>query len=837
MSFEIRKPSVFIAFILLFVGSFVRAHASDFNDNWRFILDDNPKFSTNDLDDKSWQILTLPHDWSILQPFSKELNGATAYLPGGIGWYRKSFKTQIDSDKEKQFLYFDGIYNHSEIFLNGERIGGMINGYTPFYIEISKYLQPTGQENVLAIRVDRRRYIDSRWYTGSGIYRDVKLITKDKLHIPIWGVQFLTPKVGAQWAHAEVNIDVQNDFNSDKTFELRAKLSDQQGKVVATAKRDISLSAKASVRESFNLAVVEPQLWSPDTPHRYQLTTQIYVDDKLVDQQSQAVGFRSLQFNADSGFWLNGKNLKIKGVNLHHDAGAVGVAVADDVWRRRFAKLKEAGVNAIRTAHNPMSERFLELTDEMGFLVQGEIFDEWDNPKDKRLNQWERHDDLISRGYADYFQENAEIDLKNAVLRDRNRVSIIMWSIGNEIEWTYPRYKQASGYFDMNAKGNYFYNPPFIEADEIKKRFFEQPAGEYVLADTAKKLSKWVKEVDDSRPVTANLILPSVSHVSGYTDALDIIGYSYRRVIYDYGHQRYPDKMIMGTENVVQWHEWKAIEERPFIAGTFLWTGIDYLGEAHDRWPGKNIDAGMLDTAGFAKPAFHLYKTLWQDKPHAHITTQSLDASSYTMGKNGEFIDKREGGWRRRVWGWYDVNRHWNYQDNEPVIVEVLSNCPTLDLRLNGKSLGKKRLLDFPDKAYKWLVPFSAGTLSVSGDNNCEAIDNVATAGSPKIISASTDISELAQDNNRVAHIEIQLLDDKGNPVSHAEQEVTLELSANLQMVASDNGNSATLASYQSDTLNTHQGRGLFIVKRIGTGEALVTIKGKDLKSQRLKLH
>ncbi|WP_394175817.1 glycoside hydrolase family 2 TIM barrel-domain containing protein [Thalassotalea litorea] len=807
-----------------------------FNENWRFILEDNPSFKLTSQDDSQWQEIQLPHDWSILQPFDSTLNGATAYLPGGVGWYRKSFQTHINPQTQRQFLYFDGIYNHSKIYLNGQEIGGWVNGYTPFYLDISDYLAPRGKANVLAVRVDRRRYIDSRWYTGSGIYRDVKLITKDKLHIPIWGVQFTTPEVRAQRSQAKIKVDLNNDNDQPQQFELSTKITDMAGKVVARATRTVDIGANSLGEEVFDLAVVEPKLWSVNSPYLYLLSTEIYRQDKLIDKQDERVGFRSFKFDTNTGFWLNGENLKIKGVNLHHDAGSVGVAVADDVWRRRLTKLKEAGVNAIRTAHNPMSERFMQLCDEMGFLVQGEIFDEWDNPKDKRLNQWERHDDFVSRGYADFFQENAEVDLKNAILRDRNHPSIIMWSIGNEIEWTYPRYKQASGYFDMNASGNYFYNPPFISAEEIKHRFFEQEPGEYVLANTAKKLSNWVKDVDTTRPVTANLILPSVSHVSGYTDALDVIGYSYRRVIYDYGHQRYPDKPIMGTENVVQWHEWQAIEERPFIAGTFLWTGIDYLGEAHSKWPAKHIDAGMLDTAGFDKPGFHLFKTLWQDQPHAHITTQTIDASTYEMGKNGEFVDKRKGGWQRRVWGWYNVNRHWNYDDNEAVVVEVFSNCPSLDLRLNDQSLGKRNLVDFPDRVYKWLVPFSAGLLSVSGDKNCEVTDNVTTANSPETVLITSDTKALKEDNNRIAHIEVQLLDAKGNPVSHVEQDVTLELSANLQMVASDNGNSATVASYQSQTLKTHQGRGLFLIKRVGKGEGLVTLSGKGLQAKSIKL-
>lgn len=381
-------------------------------------------------------------------------------------------------------------------------------------------------------------------------------------------------------------------------------------------------------------------MWSPEQPALYTAITTIRQGEHIVDRLDTRFGVRDIYFDPKTGFYLNGVKTAIKGVNLHHDAGAVGVAVPKDVWRRRLASLKRAGTNAIRTAHNPASEEFLNLCDEMGFLVQAEIFDEWDNPKDKRLNQWERHSDRISRGYADYFQQEAEEDLKIAVKRDRNHPSIFMWSIGNEIEWTYPRYKAATGYFDMNASGNYFYNPPFITEQEIKDRFHKSEPGQYVLAKTAAKLSNWVKELDTTRPVTANLILPSVSHISGYTDALDVVGYSYRRVIYDYGHERYPDKPIMGTENVVQWHEWKAVIEREFISGTFLWTGVDYLGEAHGAWPRKAVRSGMLDLAGFETPAYSLYRTLWSDEPYIAITTQTEDKSLYKRDGKQKVVEK-----------------------------------------------------------------------------------------------------------------------------------------------------------------------------------------------------
>lgn len=794
------------------------ARSQDFNSGWKFHLEDDAGFKKIDFDDRKWRSLRLPHDWSIELPFEQNLDGATAYLPGGIGWYRKSFSTPEAASDKKTYLYFDGIYNHSEIWLNEKKIGGRINGYTPFYLDISPYLAAEGAHNLLAVRVDRSRYIDSRWYPGSGIYRDVKLVTVDPLHIPIWGVAITTPVIEKQRAEVLLDVEVMNERVAAAEFTVRTEVFDGLGKRVARGETEAKLVAGKHKVLQQKLNIDKPDLWSLETPSLYSAKTSIFVNDKLVDQVTNRFGVRSLRYDADKGFFLNGKPTPIKGVNLHHDAGLVGVAVPEDVWRRRLQMLKDAGTNAIRTAHNPASQQFLDLCDEMGFLVQAEIFDEWDNPKDKRLNQWERHSDRISRGYADYFQQEAESDLKLSVKRDRNHPSIIMWSIGNEIEWTYPRYKDATGYFDMNASGNYFYNPPFITEQEINDRFHGSEEGEYVLAKTAKKLSGWVKELDTSRPVTANLILPSVSHISGYTEALDVVGYSYRRVIYDYGHQRYPEKMIMGTENVVQWHEWKAIEEREFIPGTFLWTGTDYLGEAHDAWPRKAVRSGLLDLAGFDTPAFHLFKTLWNPQPHVYLTTQTEDLSLYRSnpeGPAGSVVEKDPGAWEQRVWGWHEVNRHWNYAEGANTVVEVLSNCPRVELFLNGESQGVRKLSQQPDRAFKWALPFTVGRLSAKGLDGCNAESTLMTAGKPVAVEVTMDKHTLAANGYSVAHITAQLIDQKGNPVRHQDAAIEFELPDTLEMVGTDNGRSSLMEGYRSNRLRTSEGRALLIARAV----------------------
>ena len=824
---------IFIPFFLLLLGACVSgsddmaSRHSDFNFDWRFALGDEPAFSDPDFDDSAWRQLRLPHDWSIEADFDESLNGATAYLPGGVGWYRKAFATPVSVEDHSIYLYFDGIYNHSTVWLNGKDLGGRVNGYTPFYFDVTEHLRAEGEQNVVAVRVDRTRYIDSRWYTGSGIYRDVELVVTDRTHIPIWGTYITTPEVSEDRAEVELTVEIVNRHDENREIRLETRILSPAGEEVAMDIRSVEVGAGEQNSDTTTIEVTNPQLWDIKSPNLYTAVTSLRAGGEALDSVETRFGIRSFRYDADKGFFLNGRNLKIKGVNLHHDAGAVGVAVPDDVWRRRLLKLMEGGTNAIRTAHNPPSRNFLDICDELGLLVQHEIFDEWDNPKDKRLNQWERHDDYISRGYADWFQQHAESDLKEAVRRDRNHPSIVQWSIGNEIEWTYPRYKHATGYFNMNWQGNYFHSPPPIPSEEIKRRFHESPEGEYVLARTADKLSRWVKEMDTTRPVTANLILPSASHVSGYTEALDIVGYSYRRVIYDYGHELFPDKMIMGTENVGQWHEWKAVEERDFIAGTFLWTGIDYLGEAHDSWPRKATESGLLDTAGFDKPSFHMFKTLWDDDPHVHITTQALEDSIYESAPDGS-LDANDK-WDQRVWLWHDVNRHWNYDDGN-VVVEVLTNCDSVELFLNGESLGTQQLADNPDRIVKWLVAYVDGELEARGQGSCEAKDHLVTAGKPAGFLITADKDELPADGYSVAHIEVQLSDGSGLPVRHSDIEIEFEVPASLEVLGVDNGVTDAMTGYSSTRLVTNEGRALLILRAAESGDAQIAVRAEGIE-------
>jgi len=733
-----------------------------------------------------WRTVNVPHDWSIESPFSKDFDGATGWLPGGVAWYRKTFQS-LGTDVT--YLHFDGVYNNAEVFLNGEKIGERPYGYAPFYFDISDKI--VEGENLIAVRVDHSRYVDSRWYSGSGIYRNVELVGASKTHIPIWGTFVTTPEVAEGRATVQIDVEVKAHDGA----ELSTEIVDPSGTVVAQT------SSAAAAKTTQTVEVPNPQLWDVDAPNLYKAISRLTVGNSVVDEYETVFGIRSFHFDVNEGFFLNGRNMKIKGVCLHHDGGCVGAAVPKDVWRRRLQILKDGGANAIRISHNPGSDEFIDLCDEMGFLVQDEFFDEWDNPKDKRLNQNERHDDYFSRGYTEHFQEWAERDLKDVMRSHRNHPSIFQWSIGNEIEWTYPRNAEATGYFGMKATGNYFWNTPPHSLEEIDHLLETLPRGNYDIGETAKKLSKWTKEMDTTRPVIANCILPSSSYRSGFADALDIIGFSYRRVLYDYGHENYPDLPLMGTENLGQWHEWKAIMERPFVSGTFLWIGIDYLGESASTWPRRSKRSGLLNTAGFKKGSYYMMKTLWVDEPQVHLATQTLEKSPYIYDETTGFIGEEDAeAWKTKTWFWHDINTHWDYAEGEMTAVEVYTNCEAVELFLNGESLGVKRLADFDDHIIKWAVPYQAGTLEARA---ADASASYKTSGAAASITLEVDGS----------HVVAQIVDAAGIPVKSSEHEIRFEVEGEGRILGVDNGNCYSVQKFQTDRAVSDQGRCLLVVE------------------------
>ncbi len=819
---RILRGLAFAAAILMSVGgATANGGATLFNDGWKFSLNDNPEyvFSNYEVDD-SWAEVKIPHDWSIELGTSNDpaiADGATAYFPGGIGWYNKSFEKMIDKN-QKCYIIFDGVYNNSEYWINGKKIGEHPYGYSPFYYDLTEYLKPKGQMNELMVRVDHSHFVDSRWYTGSGIYRDVEILVVDKLHIPVWGTYVTTPYISDERASVAMEIEVKNDYSVAKNGVVVTAIKNGDGECVATVTTPFELAAGELVTLKQMVDVEEPRLWGLDDPNLYYAESTIVSGGEELDMRSTRFGFRTIKFDAQKGFFLNGENMKIKGVCLHHDGGLVGSAVPKAVWERRLLTLKEGGCNAIRASHNPTSEEFLEVCDEIGLLVQQEFFDEWDNPKDKRHNINERVIDYGSRGYDRHFQEWAERDLKTTMLRDRNRPSVFQWSIGNEIEWTYPGSKEATGFFGADAAGGYFWNQPPYSPERIKAEWKKQPEQTYDVGETAHKLAGWVRELDLTRPVTANCILPSISYETGYIDALDIAGFSYRRVMYDYGHEHYPEKPMMGTENLGQWHEWKAVLERDYIPGIFVWTGIDYLGEMggqHGQFPDKSKPCGMLDCAGFVTPSFDMMKSLWVEEPMIAIYSQYKDKSSYKEDESGNFVDANpKKPWTQRMWYWEPMVAHWNYEAGAEVVVELYSNCDEVELFQNGKSLGKKYLADFEDHIYKWSVAYAEGSLEARGSKDgVKTTTMLVTTGEATSLYLTADRGGLNANGVDAVHIVAQLIDKKGYEVKSEERMVKFAVDGECRILGVDNGATGNEMPFLGSEVMTNEGRCLLILQ------------------------
>lgn len=808
---------------------------ADFNFGWKFNLTNDTTSLTNlPLSDTDWKDVRLPHDWSVEASFDSTLEGCTGYLPGGVGVYQKHFKTPADKQQKSTFILFDGVYNNAKFWLNGKYLGENPYGYSPVYFDVTAHLNNNAEDNIITVHVDHSRYADSRWYTGSGIYRNVKIVTVDKLHIPIWGTFLTTPNVSEKEATVNLQTKVVNQLSAKADFTLKTVLYDAESKVVAKEESKLNLEGEKDNSFTQSFTVANPKLWDTETPNMYKAVTSIFSKGQKIDEYTTPFGIRSIRFDKDKGFFLNGKSTYVKGVCLHHDGGLVGAAVPKEVWRRRLQKLKDAGCNAIRTSHNPFSEEFLDLCDEMGFLVQNEIFDEMDNPKDKQHNMNERSVKYITRGYTEHFQAWGKSDLRRTMLRDRNHPSVFQWSIGNEIEWTYEGYKHVSGLWDPDTKGGYWNKIPHLTAKEMQERYKALPDRKYKLAETAQRLSGWVKELDTTRAVTANLIIPTASCASGYADALDVVGFSYQIAQYDWCKKNYPHMLHTGSENSGLLSEWNSIIENPMVFSMYMWTGIDYMGESTNKWPQKGWDGDMLDFAGFEKQKWNYFKSIWVNKPHISIGTKPVKGSLFKVDKlSGKPVPKN-----KRALNWANSNMHWNYKEGEMVLIEVCSNLPVVELFLNGESLGSRGLSECPDRIFRWAVPYQSGTITAkAGFDGNRVSAALKTALEPAEIIFTTDNKELEADAYDVAHLVAQLVDKNGVPVLTDDQEIKFEIDGDAKLLGVDNGSNRSIQDFQSDKVVTNNGRCLAIVQsNQSTGTVKVTASAKGLKSKTLKI-
>ncbi|RKR07988.1 uncharacterized protein DUF4982 [Maribacter vaceletii] len=812
---------------------------SDFNFDWKFtFLKDTTSLLKTPLIDKDWRDVRLPHDWSIEHSRDSTLEGCTGYFPGGVGVYQKHFKTPALPKDKSTYVLFDGVYNNSKYWINGQYIGENPYGYSPVHFNLTDKLKIDGSDNVITVYVDHSRYADSRWYTGSGIYRNVKLITVDKLHVPIWGTYITTPEVSEEKSLVKIETKVKNQRDKEANFTLSTSLLNKEGKEIAKFQSSESIKADLEGKVIHEIEVVNPELWNPENPNMYKAITTIIKDGEIIDEYITPFGIRNFKHDKEKGLFLNGKSIYAKGVCLHHDGGLVGAAVPKGVWKRRLAKLKEGGVNAIRTSHNPFSAEFLDLCDEMGFLVQNEFFDEMDNPKDKRFNKENKHSDYITRGYTMHFQEWAKSDLQRVMLRDRNHPSVFEWSIGNEIEWTYPHYRHVSGFWDADNETGYWNAIPKLSPEEMKARYEALPDRKYKLAETANELAKWTKELDTTRPVTANLIIPVASCATGYAEALDVVGFSYHVAQYNWAKINYPEMHFTGTENSGYLSEWLSVIENPMVYSMYMWTGIDYLGEDVEFWPpAKTWGGDIMDFGGFTKTKWNYFKSIWVNKPHISIGTLPLEGSYFKFDPLKGKPVKADA----KAYNWYNNNAHWNYKKGEMILVEVSSNLSVVELFLNGESLGSRSMSECPDRIFRWAVPFKEGVLEAkAGFIGEQIVATSQTADKPVDFKVDIDKTELKADGYDVSHFEVQLIDKNGIPVKTKEVKVTFLADENIRLLGVDNGSSANVQDFQSNSLVTSKGRALAIFqsKRIsGAVKVKVHVEGIGEKEMLLNVN
>jgi beta-galactosidase len=768
-----------------------------FNEGWKFNKGDVVNANIPSFKDAAWRQVDLPHDWSIEGPFDEQWASATAYLPAGIGWYRKTFDVAPNLRSKNIFLYFDGVYKNSEVWINGHYLGKRPNGFIPFQYEITPYLNKTGK-NVVAVKVDHTQFADSRWYTGSGIYRNVYMVATDPVHVDLWGVRFTTAQVTQQSALATVAVSIANQSKTTKPILVKSQLIDANGKTVANAQRRVTVNAGSKADANLSFKVNKPTLWSTEHPELYKMVVTLNSNGKQIDDHTENVGFRSFKFDKDQGFFLNGKNMKLKGVCIHDDAGALGVAVPEEVWERRLKTLKEGGCNSLRLSHNPHADYIYDLADRLGFLVMDEAFDEWEEGKNKWIKGWNAGTPG-KEGYHSDFKEWADRDVADMVLRNRNRASIIMWSIGNEIDYPNDPYTHEV----LNSGRNpQIYGKGFTAGHPPASR----------LGELAKELVAIVKKYDTTRPVTAALAGVVMSNETSYPQELDVVGYNYQEYRYPDDHKKYPERVIYGSENGMAYSAWKAVEDNDYIAGQYLWTGIDYLGEAR-AWPARSSGAGLLDLAGFPKPQYYYRQSLWTDSPMVYLGTTALG-----KGMNG-----------RR-----NITESWNYKEGDSVRITCFTNCDSVEFKINGKSYGVQVLADAADKVIAHDGIYHAGTLTATGYKHGRPIASyvLVTTGDAVAIKATRDRTSFDPAKKQLSQLEIKVVDDKGHTVYNANNEIMVKVEGPAKLLGIESGSHVSHEDYKGDKRKAVNGKLLaYIQSQQKAGVVKVTITSPGLQS------
>jgi beta-galactosidase len=729
-----------------------------FDQDWRFLKADSAGAENPAFNDASWRKLDVPHDWSIEGPFDQnnKTGSGGGYLPAGIGWYRKSFTLPENFASRRVFMEFDGVMANSDVWINGFHLGKRPYGYISFSYELTGHLNfGDHKSNVIAVRADNSLQPASRWYTGAGIYRHVRLVALNPVHIEHWGVYITTPEVSSAKASVKIQTTLINQSEVTQKITLQTSLVAPDGKTIASDESEQSLQAGKNLTVEQDIVVNNPQLWNIDQPNLYKAVSKVLANKKVTDNEITSFGIRESKFEAATGFWLNGKNMKLKGVCLHHDGGAVGTAVPLRVWERRLELLKQFGVNAIRTSHNPVAPEFLDLCDRLGFLVMDESFDTWAAKKSP-----------ADFGYQLYFKDWWEADTRDMILRDRNHPSIVIYSVGNEIHDN-------------------------LNSEEGFKKFTN--------------LRDLVHSLDLTRPVTMAILRPNGSHIydNGFAELMDVVGQNYRERELVAAHNAKPQRKVIGTENGHARETWLALRDNPFMSGQFLWAGIDYIGES--RWPNVVSNSGLFDRTGAPKPRAFERQSWWYDKPMVHIArsiekTESLESD----GSDGQIRISRLAS------DWTPVN----ISDYTTANVQVFSNCEEVELFLNDKSLGAQTL---PADASprKWSFPFEKGTLKAVGKNKGQimATHELRTAGTPEKIILTADKARVANEWDDVSYITATVVDANGTPCPAAGNLIKFSISGPGNIVAVDNGNHSSTEPFQATERHAYEGTCIALVK------------------------
>lgn len=778
------KRSVTVSFCLLLLAapvSFANSRpgkAVSFNQDWRFRLGDVAGAQYAGFDDSQWRQLDLPHDWSIEGEFSEQNPAGTGggALPGGLGWYRKTFTVPATSKGKLIFIEFDGVYRNGEVWINGHYLGKRPYGYSTFEYELTPYLLYGAQRNVIAVKVDNSQQPNSRWYSGSGIYRNVWLTTLDRVHVEHWGTYVTTPEVSEQSASVLIQTKVSNGSNRSASVNLTTIIQDASGREVARAS-ERNVAAKGLHAEvSQALKVSAPMLWSDDRPYVYKVISQIEQGGKVVDRYETPLGIRTFRFDVDKGFFLNGKPLKIRGTCNHHDLGSLGAAVNTRAIERQLEILKGMGVNGLRTSHNPPAPELLELADRMGFIVMDEAFDMWKIAKTK----YDYHLD---------WDEWHKRDLEDMVLRDRNHPSVFIWSIGNE----------------------------------VMEQWSNNPTGGTI----SRELAGIVRNLDRTRPITAACNGVSRDNKVLTEGDLDLVGTNYAHRHLPEFAKMFPGRAIIGTEtnssvhtrgsyrmpsdeilrwplkdedalkispayecsaydnSIVNWgsaHEetWKLVRGHDFFSGMFIWTGWDYIGEPTPfPWPAISSYFGIIDLAGFPKDAYYFYQSEWTNKPVLHIFP------------------------------------HWNWKPGEKVdVVAYFNHAEEVELFLNGRSQGTKRKQN-GDMHVFWRLPFEPGVLKAIARKNGQVVltREVRTAEAPARIVLVPDRQTIKADGSDLSFVAVKVVDKNGTVVPDADQLIKFDVTGQGSIASVDNGNQISHESFKASQRKAFHGMALAIVQ------------------------